>query len=372
VERTRPLKEYDSRSEKVAQPDTSNSDDDLSLFSPRLSSKVSVGSISRSSGSSYSSDYGSLTLDEIEDHVKATMPNDIKNKIPEDAWRRIFGASQAGKTRKPIGVVIEEEGSEKGDEDIKGDEDEDQDDDTSAIFEITGYTAFVDEAKTSETTNKVLARIKPDKEEVSSKGNDNKGALVCPTLPPRDSESIIAGGRSKIKDAAGWGSSEDYNIVPSRSPARETTSAQSTKEEKPASGVDFGTVQVRYYEGLLDVNPAVSSGVTISIGWNYRRGGTISVDDWEVQRSGSRRSRPNDFILPKKHREKVLKDLGYKQKDIATATRIILKAKQNRKLTVQNLPNQHIELAVETAARKVKGLLSLGRKKGLVSNASYY
>ena len=51
---------------------------------------------------------------------------------------------------------------------------------------------------------------------------------------------------------------------------------------------------------------------------------------------------------------------------VADATRSILKAKQNRKQTVMNLGNSQMEEAVEKASRRVKALLTLGRKKGLV------
>jgi hypothetical protein len=124
-------------------------------------------------------------------------------------------------------------------------------------------------------------------------------------------------------------------------------------------GVSFDTVQVRYYERILDINPSVTSGVAIGIGWRYKKGGTLTVDDWELHRGGVRST--NDLVLSRHVREGMLKDLGYQQKDIADATRMILKAKNLRKVTVQNLGIQGMEEAAESATRRVKGILSFGK-----------
>jgi hypothetical protein len=67
--------------------------------------------------------------------------------------------------------------------------------------------------------------------------------------------------------------------------------------------------------------------------------------------------------MPRHVREGLLKELGYTQKDIAEATRIIRKAKDRRRTTLANLSSQGMEEAVEMASRKVKGLLSFGRRK---------
>ena len=63
--------------------------------------------------------------------------------------------------------------------------------------------------------------------------------------------------------------------------------------------------------------------------------------------------RTNDLVLPPRHiREGMLKDLGHQEKDIAVAIRIILKIKNQRKVTVQNLGSQGMEEAVESASRQ--------------------
>eukprot|EP00339_Tiarina_fusa_P026306 CAMPEP_0117045928 /NCGR_PEP_ID=MMETSP0472-20121206/31770_1 /TAXON_ID=693140 ORGANISM="Tiarina fusus, Strain LIS" /NCGR_SAMPLE_ID=MMETSP0472 /ASSEMBLY_ACC=CAM_ASM_000603 /LENGTH=579 /DNA_ID=CAMNT_0004758111 /DNA_START=81 /DNA_END=1820 /DNA_ORIENTATION=- len=124
--------------------------------------------------------------------------------------------------------------------------------------------------------------------------------------------------------------------------------------------VRFNYVQVRYYERILDNNPAVSSGAAVAIGWRYKRGRRLTVEDWELQNPYEDRISLTPSVLSRQERERILKEWGYKQKDIATATRSILKAKNERKVTVQNLGGQRMEEAVENTARCVKGLL-LGR-----------
>ena len=93
----------------------------------------------------------------------------------------------------------------------------------------------------------------------------------------------------------------------------------------------------------------------------------MSVKDWEHHHRGGVHRQSNDLVVPKHVRHAMLKDLGYTQEDFAAATRIILKAKHQRKVSAQNQGgHQQFEEAVENAARRVRGLLSFGRNKGLV------
>jgi hypothetical protein len=141
--------------------------------------------------------------------------------------------------------------------------------------------------------------------------------------------------------------------------------APTTQKAKENLSVSFADVQVRYYERILDINPAVTSGAAIGIGWRYKRGGTLPIEEWELRKSSDVR-RANDLLIPRHVRETILQNAGYTQKDIAEAVRIILKAKNKRKQTIQNLGAEGIEEAVESASRRVKSIISLGVKRGLV------
>jgi hypothetical protein len=311
--------------------------DELS-FSHR--SKDSLGSAS--SGSSSESSEDNFAMQDIQDIVMAQMPEKIKSKIPKEAWERIFGPTAADMTRKPVTVPVEE--------DTQDDQAID-DDDSSVISDITMHTTGLSGSK------KQVAPIAPGGHQRFELAMDVFGSYekdLCPILPSRSGHGSIAASRD----------SEDRSFQSSKKVSMDG-SVQNSTSPSTSSGVRFGNVQVRYYERVMEVNPSVTSGVAIGIGWNYKRGGTLRVDDWENQRGRNPRA-SNELVIPRHLRDIMLKELGYTQQDFAAATRIILKAKHERKTTVQNHGHQKMEEAVENAARRVKGLLSFGRNKGLV------
>ena len=141
------------------------------------------------------------------------------------------------------------------------------------------------------------------------------------------------------------------------------------KKSKPTKTVSFGEISLRLYERILDINPAVTSGAALGIGWRYKQGGTLPVEDWEFRRRYSRRS-SNELILPRHVRETIfIEELGYSMKQVASATRSIRRCKERRRVTVENLnlPGvERLEERVENASRAIKGMLSLGQRKGLI------
>jgi Holliday junction resolvasome RuvABC DNA-binding subunit len=60
----------------------------------------------------------------------------------------------------------------------------------------------------------------------------------------------------------------------------------------------------------------------------------MSVDEWEVKGS---KERSTDIIVSTHMRESMLKNLGYTQRDIAQATRVVLKIRPQRKLQMKIL-----------------------------------
>lgn len=126
--------------------------------------------------------------------------------------------------------------------------------------------------------------------------------------------------------------------------------------------VSFHAVQVRYYERVLEINPAVSSGgAAIGIGWQYIMEEEVPINDWDMRR-GARNKKSRELVIPRHVRENMLKDLGYTQQDIAMSTRLIWKTKNQRKTTIQNLSAQPMEEAVERASRRVRGMFKMRRK----------
>ena len=130
---------------------------------------------------------------------------------------------------------------------------------------------------------------------------------------------------------------------------------------KRRSGVRFSTVHIREYERILGDNPSCTCGPSVGIGWRYSEEELLSVSDWESWRETERM--PNRLILSREVREELLLDLGYTDKEIAAAVRDVIKSKNKRRQTIQNLRVSGLEETVEGAKKRAKGLLKFGRKK---------
>jgi hypothetical protein len=310
-------------------------DDGMMSSSRRRSSAESTSKASRSthprssSKSSASSDANDedtlpMPMDEIQKCVMENMPDEVKNKIPKESSGQIFARIGVDVTKEPFnGDIIAQE-----------------EDDATVFSEITEYTGCRKEI----VNNRKAAPFAPE----DGKWDEE----LCPTINKGSSQTVQ--------------SHDSHDTLPSCSRAAVSfrTDATGSINATKVTGVKFNSVEVRYYERILDINPSVTSGAAIGIGWRYKQGGRLSVDDWELHRAGARHS--SDLVLPRHVREGIFKNLGYTQTDIAEATRIVLKAKNRRKTTVQNLGSQHMEEAVESASRRVKDILSFGSKKRLV------
>jgi hypothetical protein len=121
--------------------------------------------------------------------------------------------------------------------------------------------------------------------------------------------------------------------------------------------VGFQSVYVRTYERILENNPSCTSGPSIGIGWNYDIEQEFFVDDFERIREGERKG---DLVLSREEREDMLLDLGYTERELAQAVRTMIKQKNQRRQTVQNLSTSGAEEMLENAGRRVRKLL--GRK----------
>ena len=143
--------------------------------------------------------------------------------------------------------------------------------------------------------------------------------------------------------------------------AATATTLSTTKKKKKrvvSFTVNFTEVHVRQYERILCDNPASAGGPSIGIGWEYVADAPISVDKWEVDRPRRVRG-PDQLVLSREKREKMIRGLGYSEKEIASTVRILNRARHQRKQTVNNLGSQKMEEAVESAARQVKKMLFL-------------
>ena len=143
------------------------------------------------------------------------------------------------------------------------------------------------------------------------------------------------------------------------------TFARHSKRTIPRS-VSFDSVEIRCYERILDINPCTSSGPSVGLGWKYVQIPPKKVDEVVPKPCTSASS----MVLSRDVREAIVRDLGYSQREIASAIRISLKAKNQRRQTVNNLHAQRMEEMVEKSSRKVKRLLRIGVRNRLIKSVS--
>lgn len=156
------------------------------------------------------------------------------------------------------------------------------------------------------------------------------------------------------------------NAPPTTSPATENAIADLTVMRSNDCRsrrriVSFGSVQIRHYERILSDNPASRKGPSIGIGWKYTEHEPIKVSKFEGLRKKQRCRRASELVLSRKQRERLIYQLGYTERDMAIMVREINKCRYKRQQTVNNLSAQvqKMEEAVETARRKMLGVLTL-------------
>jgi hypothetical protein len=217
-------------------------------------------------------------------------------------------------------------------------------------------TSFVSTDRTeSEATNgsqslqEFLANLKEVSSDSDSAGGDDDSVLSDITglseVFPEDVErsAIAREQRSKILLEALPASLEIRDI----------------KEKKRK--VVFSEVHLRKYERILCDNPAVSSGPALGVGWRYKPQTPVSVDDFE-KKKGKRRGK-SDLLMSRDHREKMVRRMGHSEREIADMVRSINRTKNQRRQTLNNLGVEKMEVAVESAKKRLKSLLSFKGKK---------
>eukprot|EP00592_Proboscia_alata_P024857 CAMPEP_0194444724 /NCGR_PEP_ID=MMETSP0176-20130528/127447_1 /TAXON_ID=216777 /ORGANISM="Proboscia alata, Strain PI-D3" /LENGTH=393 /DNA_ID=CAMNT_0039271169 /DNA_START=406 /DNA_END=1583 /DNA_ORIENTATION=+ len=148
------------------------------------------------------------------------------------------------------------------------------------------------------------------------------------------------------------------------------------------TAVDFDTCHIREYERELGDNPSCSSGAPVSLGWNFVEIGVFPFDEFEKSRDkncddmdksvhGKRRAAIADTLLSRTEREKLLMDHGFTRGEIAQATKINVKIKNNRRQTVNNLKFQKAEEFIEAIRRYLKQAVKCRKKSVDVDKLLY-
>ena len=130
-------------------------------------------------------------------------------------------------------------------------------------------------------------------------------------------------------------------------------------KKPPKKSVSFDKVQVRNYGYILTINPAVTSGPSIGLGWNYnaKKDEKYSVERFESSKEMEATRKSKDMMLSREEREQLLVSLGYSRKEIASVVRKTIRLKHQRKVTVQNLKMSPVEEFLERTSRRVRRVL---------------
>lgn len=294
-----------------------------------------------------------LSVDEIRQYVMDNIPAAVRDQIPVEAWGEIFnGESKAHSNpsnessdnkkkpqKKAISVPLDQ---------VAFNPDEDSDN-VTVYSDVSGLTgAFPDgkflEHKLIEDDPSTFDSCDFTQTGVTRNTNHSKESKSSSTLvaPIAPGESSSSGRKSLFEDNVPF---ESRGNLP--------------------YNVGWGKVDVRYYERIITDNPAVQSGPPIGIGWRYKRGVRVPVDSWEKSR-GQQQRRSSELVLPRHVREAMLREVGISQKEVAEMVRSVIKVKNQRRQTVNNLGAAGVEEAVEKARRRVGRLLSLGRRKAIL------
>eukprot|EP00978_Attheya_sp_CCMP212_P031249 scaffold117482_cov46-Attheya_sp.AAC.2 len=151
------------------------------------------------------------------------------------------------------------------------------------------------------------------------------------------------------------GSSSNEGASSSNEGDRAPMTSIQEKQNDPKQGVLFSLVEIREYPRILGDNPSCRSGPPISLGWDYDKAVVVKVpirefDEIPRQNGNSR------FLLSRREREGILLGVGYTHWQIAQNVRQMIKIKNQRRQTINNLPVARFEEATEKWIRNAKKL----------------
>mmetsp|Transcript_18544 Transcript_18544/g.25713 ORF Transcript_18544/g.25713 Transcript_18544/m.25713 type:complete len:230 (+) Transcript_18544:54-743(+) len=129
---------------------------------------------------------------------------------------------------------------------------------------------------------------------------------------------------------------------------------------KSKKNVSFDQIQVREYERALGDNPSVRQGVPISIGWNYTKQRTTSVDEYETNRPSEKR-RPHKQLQIKAQTRRctLVNDWSVPKEDVKHAMQQVKVIQRQRRETAK-LPEviEDAQEIVEITGKRIQGIFS--------------
>jgi hypothetical protein len=285
-----------------------------------------------------------------------TKTNNDQSRANEEFEPRTWTAGDFGSKKRvssdpspPIMIDPDDEieSDDYGDENLDLDAEED---DVSVMSDITGLTGAFDGAGKSKSKDVQV--------EVNEKMDNAKF-----TLTDSDSFKAFAGNVRAVLSSTTYEPLSVKNLTIRKKAAKNATSPPTRKAKV---SVSFTHVQIRHYERIMSDNPASAAGPSIGIGWKFVEADPVCVDTFE-KRERPRAQGRADLQLSKASRLKLVRALGYTDREIAANVRNLNKSRSNRKQTIDNLGVERVEEAMEKVKRKVRRLFSLQRQPSLSS-----
>jgi hypothetical protein len=119
--------------------------------------------------------------------------------------------------------------------------------------------------------------------------------------------------------------------------------------------VRFHAIMIREHSRDVDVNPSVSSGPAVGLGWAFRDHPAYDLIAFEENRP-PRRTRA-EFQLPRNIREKILEEQGISRQEMVAAIRSINVARRQRQATLAGQEVEGAHLAMEWVSGKMKKMI---------------
>lgn len=186
-------------------------------------------------------------------------------------------------------------------------------------------------------------------QESKSNKNGNEDSQLVTNAKPR-STSAVRSTPSPLSSAQTSPSSSSHSLK---------SALQTSPSSNMKKSVSFASIFIREHCRDICLNPSVSSGPAVGLGWDFHDHPTgYDVSLFEETRP-PRRTR-SEFQLPRPVRERLLQDTGISKQELVAAVRAINVAKRQRQHSVATQDTDGAAMAIEWMSGKVKKIV--GRK----------
>lgn len=143
--------------------------------------------------------------------------------------------------------------------------------------------------------------------------------------------------------------------MPSYSPHSSLKSALQLSPLTLKKSVSFRSILIREHSRDINMNPCVSSGPAVGLGWDFQDLPAYDLIAFEENRPPAR-SR-SELQIPRSIRESILQEQGVTRSEIVASVRLINIAKRQRQASLAAQEIEHVVVAREWVTRKVKKMV---------------